>query len=118
MTQMVELAYRMREQLMGGDLKDFAYSLHKGWQLKRTLSSKISNRRIDKYYKRALEYGADGGKVLGAGGGGFLLLYCEPDKQGSLRKALFDLCELPFKFDWGARIIYVGEKHAEEGFFH
>lgn len=117
MGRMVELAYEMREALVAGELKGFARILDEGWNLKRSLSSKISNARIDKYYKRAMEYGALGGKLLGAGGGGFLLLYCEPKNQEKLRKALFDLSELSFNFDWaGSRIIYVGEIHTRKGF--
>jgi D-glycero-alpha-D-manno-heptose-7-phosphate kinase len=81
------------------------------------LSTKITNPRIDKYYERALEYGAQGGKLLGAGGAGFLLLYCKQEKQKTLRQALFDCPELPFHIDWsGARIIYVGESNSERGF--
>lgn len=118
MTRMAELAYEMRDQLLKGDLAGFAHNLHKGWVLKRTLSSKVSNSKINKYYDRAIEYGALGGKLLGAGGGGFLLLYCEPENQDKLRRALFDLNELPFKFDrTGSRIIYVGETHTKEGFY-
>ena len=116
--KIVDMAYEMREQLLRGDLKGFVHTMHEGWILKRTLSHKITNTKIDRYYDRALEYGALGGKLLGAGGGGFLLLYCEPENQERLRKALFDCFELPFKFDWnGTRIIYVGENHAEKGFF-
>jgi D-glycero-alpha-D-manno-heptose-7-phosphate kinase len=118
LSKMVELAYTMRDQLLTDDLNGFANSMHKGWELKRTLSGKISNSKIDKYYERALEYGALGGKLLGAGGGGFLLLYCEEKNHERLRKALFDCHELPFSFDWhGASIIYVGEKDIEQGFF-
>ncbi len=117
MDRMVELAYEMRDCLIAGDLGGFARVLHENWQLKRSLSSKISHGTIDKYYDRALEYGARGGKLLGAGGGGFLLFYCEPENQEKLRRALFDLPELPFKFDWsGSRVIYVGEVHAKRGF--
>jgi D-glycero-alpha-D-manno-heptose-7-phosphate kinase len=117
LTQMVQLAYEMRDHLVQGRLDLFAQCLHKGWLLKRTLCAKISNHCIDGYYQRALEYGAAGGKLLGAGGAGFLLLYCEPERQDTLRKALFDCPELPFGIDWaGARIIYVGERHTEQGF--
>lgn len=71
MARMVELAYKMREFLVAGKLKEFARVMHEGWQLKRALSSRISNDHIDGYYERALKYGALGGKLLGAGGGGF-----------------------------------------------
>ncbi len=118
LSKMVELAYVMREQLLSGDLEGFARTMHKGWVFKKTLSGKISNTKIDKFYERALEYGAVGGKLLGAGGGGFLLLYCDQKNQDRLRKALFDCHELPFKFDWhGASIIYVGDNVLEQGFY-
>lgn len=117
-TRMVALAYDMRESLVKGDLGSFASLLHNGWMLKRSISSKISSSNIDKYYDRALEYGALGGKLLGAGGGGFLLLYCEKANQARLRNALFDLHELPFRFEWGgAQIVHVGERHKKHGFF-
>lgn len=115
--KMVDLAYEMREQLLHGELRGFAQTLHRGWELKRTLSTKVSSLKIDQYYERALEYGALGGKLLGAGGSGFLLLYCEPQTQDRVRKALFDCFELPFKFDWaGSRIIYVGDHQTKAGF--
>ena len=116
---MVEMTYRMRDLLLAGDLPAFGRLMHEAWLLKRTLSPKITTAKIERLYERACEYGATGGKLLGAGGGGFLLLYCEPENQGRLRKALFDCFELPFRFDWGgARIIYVGERHTEEGFVY
>ncbi len=91
--------------------------MNEGWRMKRTLSGRISNDRIDNYYKNALENGARGGKLLGAGGGGFLLFYCEPEKQDGLRRSLSGLPELPFKFDWsGSRIIYVGDVPTKKGF--
>jgi D-glycero-alpha-D-manno-heptose-7-phosphate kinase len=117
LSEMVGLAYEMRDQLLGGDLEGFANSLHQGWVLKRTLSSRITNSRIEKFYERAREYGAIGGKLLGAGGGGFLLIYCNQQDQDSLRKALFDLFEMHFRFDWGGtRIIYVGDTWDQGGF--
>jgi D-glycero-alpha-D-manno-heptose-7-phosphate kinase len=116
--KMVDLAYEMCMQLQEGDLQGFGKSMHRGWELKCTLSGKITNNTINNYYNRALKYGALGGKLLGAGGGGFLLLYVESDKQDTIRKVLFDCYELPFKFDWGgSKIIYVGEHDIEEGFY-
>lgn len=118
LTRLVDLAYRMRDLLAAGDLRGFARALHEGWMLKRSLGAYVSTPHADQCYERALECGALGGKLLGAGGAGFLLLYCEPEHQERVRQALFDLCELPVRFDWGgARIIYVGEGHTEEGFF-
>ena len=72
------------------------------------ISKKISNSEIDKYYEKALNLGAKGGKIAGAGGGGFLLLYCEPEKQENLRRGLNDIKETPFRFTFeGSNIIYV-----------
>ena len=116
---MVDMAYQMQDLLIAGDLQKFARLMHDAWLLKRTLSPRITTSKIDRYYERALEYGAVGGKLLGAGGGGFLLVYCEPENQDRLRQALFDCFELPFKFDWGgARIIHVGDRDTEEGFVY
>lgn len=117
--KMVELVYSAVEALYADDLEGFADILHQNWLLKKSLLGKISNSQINKYYERALEYGAIGGKLLGAGGGGFLLFYCPEQNQERLRKALFDLYELKFSFDQqGSKIIYVGEKDWEEyGFF-
>ncbi len=117
--KMVELVYSAVEALYSDDLEGFARIMHQNWLLKKSLLGKISNSQINGYYERALEYGALGGKLLGAGGGGFLLFYCPQENHEKLRKALFDLYELKFSFDQqGSKIIYVGEKDWEEyGFF-
>ena len=84
--------------------------LHANWELKKKLSSNVSNELINKYYEKARVAGAIGGKVLGSGGGGFLLFYCEEEKQDNVRKALCDLKEAPFRFEQqGSRIIYVSD---------
>ena len=76
--------------------------------MKKELASGISNDKIDECYERALSAGALGGKVLGAGGGGFLLLYCPKPKQSAVRKSLADLPVLEFSFEpEGSKIIYV-----------
>ena len=107
------IAEEMREVLtLGRDLNVFGRLLHDAWQVKKTLEKTISNRRIDEYYQRALDAGALGGKLLGAGSGGFLLFFCEPHHQQRLRHALGDLTEIPFSFDpQGMKVIYVGEDH-------
>lgn len=106
-----KLALEMRDVLvLGRDLNRFGYLLHEAWETKKTLESSISNRQIDEYYARGLRAGALGGKLLGAGGGGFLLLYCEPNHQERLRRALGQLTEVPFDFEpQGSKVIYVGE---------
>lgn len=108
--KMRELAIEIRKVLDGGEeLGRVGEILHQGWLLKKELTSGISNDLIDGYYNKALEAGALGGKVLGAGGGGFILLYVSPQKQQKVREALGGLKELFFKFEYqGSTIIYVG----------
>lgn len=109
--KMTELAYELREAVVAGNLDDFGRILNENWLLKRQLASQISNDRIGKYYDLAMASGALGGKLLGAGGGGFLLFYCPKEKQKRLRSALSDLWELPFAMESsGTKIIYVGDK--------
>ncbi len=88
-------------------LSSFGELLHNGWVLKRELSGAISNPRIDILYERARRAGAMGGKLLGAGGGGFLLLFAEPDCQTDVRRALAELREVSFSFcSEGSRIVF------------
>lgn len=93
--------------LESGDLDRFGKLLHEGWELKKRLHAKISNGEIDRIYSAGREAGALGGKITGAGGGGFLLFYCPPDRQAPLRQTLRDLRELPFKFESaGTQIVF------------
>ena len=109
--EMCNLTYSMREALQNNDLSNFGEIMHKNWLLKRRLSNGISNELIDEYYERAINNGALGGKLLGAGGGGFLLFYCEKKDQPRLRNAL-PLKELKFAFDSdGSSVIFVGDKY-------
>ncbi len=88
------------------NIDDFGRLLNKTWKLKRSLGSDISTSSIDELYKKGMEAGALGGKLLGAGGGGFLLFYVPKAKQDIVRKAL-NLLEVPFNFeDGGTRVIY------------
>ena len=82
-----------------GDLGDFGRLLDQSWRLKRGLSDGISTGAIDEVYEAALKAGALGGKLLGAGGGGFLLFYVEPERQAAVRAALADLLYVPFQFE-------------------
>jgi len=105
--QMVDLSYEMRDLLLAGDLDAFGEALHRGWEMKRGITSQISNSTIDEFYARAREAGATGGKLAGAGGGGFLLLYCPKSAQPRVREAMSALQNLEFRFDWGgARIAF------------
>jgi D-glycero-alpha-D-manno-heptose-7-phosphate kinase len=107
--RMTDLARQLRESLTRHNLEDFGRILDEGWRLKRELSEKISNDDIDRHYETALQHGALGGKLLGAGGSGFLLFYCEKERQDDVRKAL-GLRELPFRFDTqGSKVFYVGD---------
>ena len=89
------------------DLNDFGRLLHHTWELKRKTGGKITNGSIDALYERGLKAGALGGKLLGAGGGGFLLFYIEPDKRENLLKELDELMHVPFQFeDEGTSVVH------------
>src|SRR3972149_4581046 len=105
MRELVDEAYKV---LTSGkdDFTEFGRLLHEAWQTKRKLSSKISNRDIDSMYEIAVKNGAIGGKLLGAGGGGFMLFYVEPDNQERVKKALQNYLHVPFRFDFnGSEVI-------------
>lgn len=108
--EMRALAVRMRESLIEKKIDDIGLLLHKGWTFKKGLADTISNQQIDAYYSKGMSCGATGGKVLGAGGGGFLLFYCPVQHQRKLRHALVELKEMKFNFEpQGSKIIYVEE---------
>lgn len=105
------LAREMKEPLEQNDLSQFGSILHESWELKKTLAGGISNEQIDEAYARAIQSGALGGKLLGAGGGGFLLFYCEPQYQEALRRNL-GLREFEFQFERdGSSLVYIGDKY-------
>jgi D-glycero-alpha-D-manno-heptose-7-phosphate kinase len=112
--RMVELVWKLRDVLYDGQLDKFGRILHKNWLLKKQLATKISNPKIDAIYEKALESGATGGKLLGAGAGGFFLFYCDQKNQSKLRKALSSLREMQFRFEnEGSKLIYVGDEYYE-----
>ena len=81
--------------------------MHAGWELKKQMAERITTGRIDALYEMALDAGATGGKIAGAGGGGFLLLYCPPDRQHTVRAVLSELKELPFSLERdGTKVIF------------
>lgn len=91
----------------GGSLDDFGRLLHESWIIKRGLTDVISNHNIDEIYQTAIGAGALGGKLLGAGGGGFMLIFSRPEQQPNIRRALRGLLEIPFGFEFvGTQIIY------------
>jgi D-glycero-alpha-D-manno-heptose-7-phosphate kinase len=102
-----ELAYEARDALCRGNLDGIGTLLHQSWLLKKQLASRISNPEIERLYQMALDAGALGGKITGAGGGGFLLLYCPPAQHESVRSSLSEYRELPFRFEPdGTKVIF------------
>lgn len=105
-----DLAYAGKEALQAGDLNRFGKLLHEGWEIKRSFSRKISNRVIDELYDLGRGEGALGGKVLGAGGGGFILFFCKsPESAAALRHKFETLGIRELKIDYephGSAIIY------------
>lgn len=108
---MRDLATEMRNALGGGGgLDEFGRLLHQGWELKRSLGFGISNAAVDGWYEQARKLGAQGGKLLGAGGGGFLLVLAPPERHNLIRDALGRPRELTFGIDRrGARVIFISD---------
>ena len=96
-----DLSYKMREDLLQGNLKDFADKMDQAWHLKRNFSKRISNKKLDSIYSLAKEAGALGGKLLGAGGGGFFLFFVPPEKKIKVMQSLISkgLTIQPFIFN-------------------
>jgi D-glycero-alpha-D-manno-heptose-7-phosphate kinase len=106
--QIKAIAADVRQALLTGELDAVGCLLDRGWQQKKQLSTVISNRAIDRWYALAREQGALGGKIVGAGGGGYLLLYCAPERREAVRCTLrrCGLCELRFALEpAGARML-------------
>ncbi len=96
---MRSMAYAAAELLEAGKLDDFGRLLHKGWMLKRGLSKMVSNQYIDEIYATALQSGALGGKLMGAGASGFMVFYVPPGKMEKVKENLRHNIQVPFKFD-------------------
>jgi D-glycero-alpha-D-manno-heptose-7-phosphate kinase len=112
--RMCVLANEQKMALTKNDLSLFGELLHENWLLKRTLAPGISTSEIDNLYQKALRAGATGGKLLGAGGGGFLLLYCEIEQQNQLKRQM-GLTPMPFRFEHdGTSVVYIGDKYWED----
>ena len=106
MKEMVEEAIKLLNR-ESNDIQDFGKLLHESWKIKRTLTDSISTREIDEIYETALRAGALGGKLLGAGGGGFILFFARPYDQPLIRERLKDLLCVPFRFDnLGSQVIF------------
>jgi D-glycero-alpha-D-manno-heptose-7-phosphate kinase len=91
----------------GDDISNFGKLMREAWDSKRSLSNKVSNPEVDEMYDQALSAGAVGGKLTGAGGGGFMLLFAPPEAHSKIRRRLNKLIYVPFKFDFaGSQIIF------------
>lgn len=109
--KMVQLSRDLKTELLKGNTNAMGEILHAGWMYKKELANGISNPDIDYYYDLAIKNGALGGKLLGAGGGGFLLFYVEEQHRSRVRRALKDLKEINFKFDnKGTNVIHYSKQ--------
>lgn len=105
--QMKQMAHTARRELEAGNIDALGYLLHESWLLKKQLASRISNGVIEEAYQAARGAGALGGKISGAGGGGFMLLYCPYERREAVRAALKDFQELPFQLEPdGSKVIF------------
>lgn len=108
MRKMVALAEQMKSELQRNRAGAFGEIIHEGWLLKKSLTSGISTDAIDDWYAKARKAGAVGGKLLGAGAGGFLMFYAPPEKHDAITQSLGKLRRMDFKFEpQGSRIIFV-----------
>lgn len=105
MQSMVSLAYDMKYLLESGQTDSIGQLLHENWLLKKSITNGVSNTFIDDCYEKALRAGATGGKLLGAGAGGFMLFYAPIENHSEICKALSHLKRIPFKFDNGGTSI-------------
>ena len=106
--RMVQLARNLKAELEKNNITAFGEIIHEGWELKRSITSEISNTEIDAWYAAARKAGAIGGKLLGAGSGGFLMFYAMREHHEKIEAALRDLRRIPIRFEpQGSRIIFV-----------
>lgn len=111
MKRIVKLAKRAAESLTNDELDMFGKLLHENWKLKKTMSEKISSKQIDAWYKTARKNGAIGGKILGAGGGGYLLLYAPKNTHDAIEKSLPELRRMPIRLDSeGSKLVYISQE--------
>lgn len=111
--QMCELAREMKHMLENNCISDFGTVLNESWIRKKELAKEITNPLIDELYETAIKNGAHGGKLLGAGGGGFLLFYCPKEKQEVLKNKL-RMTPFDFRFEYdGSSVVYIGDKYWE-----
>ncbi|HXJ84540.1 MAG TPA: GHMP kinase [Candidatus Methylomirabilis sp.] len=108
---MVTQARELRDALVADDVTAFGEILHQGWLAKKKMADGITNARIDEWYERARQHGAIGGKIAGAGGGGFLLLCAPAARHDDVRRALPELTPMAFRFEpQGSKIVFMEEE--------
>jgi len=113
MRRMVELAFELKKELESGDVDNFGSILNENWQLKSQLTSGITDPQIDEWYRQGIQAGAAGGKLLGAGNGGFIMFFAPPQNHQRIKDALGGLRPIKFGFDrTGAQIVFYG--HGKE----
>jgi D-glycero-alpha-D-manno-heptose-7-phosphate kinase len=106
--QMVKLAHQLKQELRQNHLNSFGEIIHEGWRLKKSLATGIAPDFVDSWYEKARKAGAVGGKLLGAGAGGFLMFYAPPDRHEAIVRNLPDLRSVQFHFEpQGSRIIFI-----------
>lgn len=109
MRRMVELAFELKRELESGDVDNFGSILDENWRLKTQLANGITDPQIDDWYEIGIRHGAKGGKLLGAGNGGFIMFFAPPEKHQNIRNALRNLMPIKFGFDrTGAQIVFYG----------
>jgi D-glycero-alpha-D-manno-heptose-7-phosphate kinase len=119
LTAMREMVDEGERILVGnGELRDFGRLLDESWKLKRALSSKIAPGFVNEIYDAARQAGADGGKLLGAGGGGFMLIFVQPERRAAVLKALSKLLPVPFRFERSGTQIVLYEPTDQNGNGH
>jgi D-glycero-alpha-D-manno-heptose-7-phosphate kinase len=108
MKTMVDLAHEMKKELQKNRLDSFGEILHKNWELKKQMAGGISDAQIDNWYNQGKKNGAIGGKILGAGGGGFFIFYAPQEKHEQIIAALPELKPVEFEFEYqGSKIIFI-----------
>ena len=110
--QMCDLTRTLKDELQKNNVDSVGELLHENWMLKKSLATGISTPLVDEAYETALKHGALGGKLLGAGGAGFMIFYVKPERQNDVRKALGYLREMDFEMDnSGASIVHVDKEN-------
>jgi D-glycero-alpha-D-manno-heptose-7-phosphate kinase len=112
MRRMVELAFELKRELEMGDVENFGSILDENWRLKSQLTSGITDPQIDEWYDKGIKAGATGGKLLGAGNGGFIMFYAPPENHENIKTSLCGLRPIKFGFDRnGAQIVFYSPNH-------